>query len=369
MINPLTGNPDNSEAGGFARSMSELQWLLLILVALYFFVPTGPLENRDVVIASMVAYSAFILVFRYFGSRVRETRMKLAIETWAMIGFITAVLWNTGYTESPLLNLYLLVIIACAITLGKAMTLLEVFLVACCYLHMSFSVYSVDIFTLETFTLLMARFSPFLLVAYVTSLLASDILSAKHKITLLSQTDELTGVLNMRAFNLLLEKQLASAARYGEAFSIIMLDVDELKRVNDQYGHATGSRMIQTVSRTLKNSVRATDIVARFGGDEFVILMAHTSTEHAQLVAERILKAVAAISFDIDGNTVATTASIGIAGFPECTANPAKVLDMADMALYRSKREGRNRVNCHEQGPEPRQPVTDISNRRALQSA
>lgn len=249
------------------------------------------------------------------------------------------------------------------------MTLLEVFLIACCYLHMSFSVYSVDIFTLETFTQLMARFSPFLLVAYVTSLLASDILSAKQKITLLSQTDELTGVLNMRAFNLLLEKELASAARYRESFSIIMLDVDELKRVNDQYGHAAGSRMIQTVSRTLKNCVRATDIVARFGGDEFVILMTHSSTEHAQLVAERILKAVATISFDIDGSSVSTTASIGIAGFPECTADPAKVLDMADMALYRSKREGRNRISCHEQGPEPQQPVTDISNRRALQSA
>jgi diguanylate cyclase (GGDEF)-like protein len=369
MDNRIANELDSSELKGFARSMAELQWLLLILVALYFFIPTGPLENTDAVIVSMVGYSAFVLLFRYFSFRVRETRMKLAIETWAMIGFITAILWNTGYTESPLLNLYLLVIIACAITLGKAMTLLEVFLIACCYLYMGFNIYSVDIFTAETFTLLMARFSPFLLVAYVTSMLASDILSAKKKITLLSQTDELTGVLNMRAFNLLLEKELASALRYREPFSILMVDVDDLKGINDQYGHITGSRMIQTVSRTLKNSVRASDILARFGGDEFVILMTHTRTEHARLVAERIRKAIANMSFIVDDNNIKATASIGIACYPECVEDPSKVLEKADEALYRSKQAGRNMVSWHDEVPESQQPVTDFSSHPARQSA
>ncbi len=361
MLNRVTNELDAEELKGFARSMAELQWLLLILVILYFFIPTGPINNSDAMIAAMVGYSAFVLLFRYFNFRVRETRMKLAIETWAMIGFITVILWHTGYTESPLLNLYLLVIIACAITLGKIMTLLEVFLIACCYLYMGFNHYSTDIFAPETFTLLMARFSPFLLVAYVTSMLASDILAGKRKITLQSQTDELTGLLNMRAFNLLLEKQQASAARYREPFSILMVDVDELKEVNDHYGHKAGSRTIQTVSSTIRNSVRASDILARYGGDEFVILLTHTRTEQARLVAERIRAAIANMSFDVDGNRITATASIGIACFPECVQDPAEVLDKADQALYRSKQDGRNKVSWFEEEPALPQSAPDLS--------
>ncbi len=371
MLKQLKHELETQELHGFARSMAELQWFLLILVLLYFFIPTGPLDNSDGIIVTMVAYSLFILLSRYSKFRFRETRMKLAIETWVMTGFITAILWNTGYTESPLLNLYLLVIIACAITLGKVMTLLEVVLIACCYLYMGFSYYSVDIFSAETFTMLMARFSPFLLVAYVTSLLASDILSAKNKITLLSQTDELTGLLNMRAFNLLLDKEVAGAARYRETFSILMVDVDGLKAINDEYGHATGSRMIQSVSDTLKSSVRASDIVARFGGDEFVLLLTHTSREQARLVAERIRSAIARMTFEADGKLLTTTVSIGIAGFPECVDDPSRVLDRADEALYLSKENGRNRVTLYaEQGESAvLQPVAEFRNHHARRYA
>ena len=192
---------DKEELKGFARSMAELQWLLLILVILYFFIPTRPITDSDSLIITMVSYFAFVIVFRYLNFLARETHWKLAIETWAMIAFISTVLSYTGLVESPLLNLYLLVIIACAITLGKIMTLLEVVLIACCYLYMAYLSYPDSLFVPETFTMLMAKFSPFLLVAYVTSMLASDILYAKRRITLLSKTDDLTGLLNMRAFN------------------------------------------------------------------------------------------------------------------------------------------------------------------------
>lgn len=347
MFDKITDELETAELKGFARSMSELQWLLLILVLLYFYVPTGPVANSDSLTAAMVGYAAFILVFRYVGFGLRETRLKLAIETWTMIGFITVVLWHTGHTESPLLNLYLLVIIVCALTLGKVMTLLEVCLIACCYLYLGYGQYPVDTFTAETLTRLLARFSPFLLVAYVTSLLAEDILAAKRKITLLSQTDELTGLLNMRAFNLMLEKNRTSAVRYRDPFSILMLDIDGLKDINDHYGHATGSQMISSVARALKNSVRASDVVARFGGDEFVLLLPHTTAEQAVQYAERIRTAVSRVAIDIDGIPLATSASIGIAGFPGNVSDPALVLERADAALYRSKQDGRNRITLY----------------------
>lgn len=343
---------DKEELKGFSRSMAELQWLLLILVILYFFIPTRPITNNDGLIITMVSYSVFVLLFRYINFQSRETRLKLAVETWAMIAFISIVLAFTGQVESPLLNLYLLVIIACAITLGKVMTLLEVILIACCYLYMGYLSYSNGLFAAETFTMLMAKFSPFLLVAYVTSMLAADILHAKQRITLLSKTDDLTGLLNMRAFNNILEREIARVIRYAQPFTVIMIDVDGLKSVNDRYGHTVGSRLIKMIAHSIGQSVRSTDVLARYGGDEFIILMTHTSTEHAQVAAERIRTAIHNTAFDTKGNRISTTVSVGIASYPECVEEPAEVLEKADIALYKSKQSGRNRVTYYDKALE-----------------
>ena len=339
---------EEEELRGFTRSMTELQWLLLILAVLYFFIPTRPILNTDAMIVIMVCYAAFVMAFRYLNFRARETRWKLAIETWAMISFITLVIWHTGQMESPLMNLYLLVIIACAITLGKVMTLLEVMLIATCYLYMGYASYSTAIFVPETFTTLMAKFSPFLLVAYVTSMLASDILNAKKKITILSQTDELTGLLNMRAFNTIMEKEIATAERYRQAFTVVMIDVDNLKTINDRFGHPAGSRLIIVIADAIRNCVRSADVLARYGGDEFIALLTHTSAEQARHVAERIRSAIDNTSFDMDGKRISSTVSIGIASFPDCVTEAKQVLNKADVALYRSKNTGRNRVSYYE---------------------
>ena len=339
---------DKEELRGFTRSMAELQWLLLILVILYFFIPTRPITDSNALIITMVSYAVFVLLFRYSNFQARETRWKLAVETWAMITFISLVLSYTGLVESPLLNLYLLVIIACAITLGKLMTLLEVMLIASCYLYMAYLKYSTGVFAAETFTMLMAKFSPFLLVAYVTSMLSSDILNAKRRITLLSRTDDLTGLLNMRAFNDLLEKEIARVTRYAQPLTVIMVDVDSLKGINDRYGHTAGSRLIRTIGQSISDSVRNTDVVARYGGDEFVIMTTHTGTDEAHMVAERIRSAIHNTSFDMQGNRISTTVSVGIASFPECVDEAIEVLDKADIALYKSKQTGRDRVTYYD---------------------
>ncbi|MGB5472969.1 MAG: GGDEF domain-containing protein [Gammaproteobacteria bacterium] len=348
------------ELKSFSHSMADLHWLLLILVLVYFFIPTGEISSPDAIILSMVAYAGFVLVFRYMNIHARDTRFKLAIETWVMVIFITIVLQHTGQIESPLLNLYLLVIIASAITLGKAMTLLEVLLIASCYLLMGYQQFSSDIFSPQTFTLLMAKFSPFLLVAAVTSILAADILAAKRKIMLLSQTDELTGLLNMRAFNTILKREIARASRYDESLTLIMIDLDGLKQVNDLYGHSTGSRMIQAVGQALQRCVRTSDVLARYGGDEFVILMSHTGLDSARTSAERIRSTITNTTLSARGQCIAATASIGLANFPEGVDEAATVLDKADLALYSSKQCGRNRVTNYVKDMEDGLPTPDL---------
>ena len=338
---------EGDDLRSFTHSMTELQWLLLILVMLYFYIPTHPIDKPDALIAVMVSFAGFVLLFRYFRCCTREARWKLAIQTWGMIAFITFVLYDTGKTGSPLLNLYLLVIIACAITLGKVMTMLEVLLIAACYLFMGYADYGSGIISPGTFTTLMANFSPFLLVAYVTSLLAEDIHHAKRRITVLSQTDELTGLLNMRAFSTLLDKEITMVERYPQPFTLMMIDVDGLKKVNDHFGHTAGTRLLKSVAGSISDCVRTSDVLARYGGDEFVILMPHTRSEAARIAAERIRAAIHKTSFDMNGQHIAASASIGIASYPESVDTARDVLEKADIALYKSKQSGRDRVTVY----------------------
>ncbi|MGB5438118.1 MAG: GGDEF domain-containing protein [Gammaproteobacteria bacterium] len=348
----IKNNPDTlletGEARGFTRSMFELQALLLILVLLYFFMPTQAITNRQAMITTMIIYAAVVLSFRFLTLLPPSNCWKLALETWGMIAFITAILWHTGLVQSPLLNLYLLVIIACAITLGKIMTMLEVGLIASCYIYMAYLTYTTGDAAPPSLTILLAKFSPFMLVAYVTSILASDILTAKKKIALLSQTDELTGLFNMRTFNLMLGKEIVRAARHRQPFTIVMIDVDDLKSVNDLHGHQAGSRLLKIIAGSILDSIRTSDVLARYGGDEFIILMTQTSTEHASIIAERIRAAIHNTSFELHGSRVVTTVSIGIASFPDNVGTADAVFEKADVALYKSKQDGRDRVTFYE---------------------
>jgi diguanylate cyclase (GGDEF)-like protein len=190
----------------------------------------------------------------------------------------------------------------------------------------------------------MILFTPILLVGYITTLLAADVEYAREELILLSDTDELTGLKNRRAFNSALSMEVKKAIRYERPFSIMMLDADYLKQVNDRYGHDTGDKLIVSVSQVIKSSLRETDILARFGGDEFVIMLPDTSDTKAFDVAERIRIAVENTSINAAGNSVSSTLSIGIAGYPVDSENIDEVTKKADKALYASKQTGRNVV-------------------------
>lgn len=155
----------------------------------------------------------------------------------------------------------------------------------------------------------------------------------------LSRTDPLTSVGNALAFQEHFEQESARAARYGEPLSLILLDVDRLKAINDRHGHRAGSRALQAVGRALREGGRATDIAARVGGDEFALLAPNTATPAAVALAERIRGLVARAH--VDGLTV----SLGVATLGGARTSDARTLwDRADAALYEAKRRGRNRV-------------------------
>lgn len=337
-------NIEQVELKGFSRSVAELEWLLLILVLLYFLAPGTFIANEPAVITAMVSFAAFVFVFHYLNFNSIESHWKIAIETWVMIAFITWVLIYTGRNESPLLNLYLLVIITSGLTLGKITTLLEFVLITCIYLYLGYPDFETRSLDLADFTQIMIKFAPFLLIAYLISMLSADLHFARSMFQYLSETDELTGLFNKRAYGKLSQREMAKAQRYGHSFSVIMADADTLKKVNDQYGHDAGDKLIRTIAETIHLNLRETDILARYGGDEFVIFLPETPAEQARDVAERIREAAAAIKFMVYKDPMPVSVSIGMASYPEDSRAVEDILDRADRALYVSKQAGRNCV-------------------------
>lgn len=158
-------------------------------------------------------------------------------------------------------------------------------------------------------------------------------------------TDELTGLTNRRRFLELLRGEMARARRYGHPLSLLMVDLDHLKQINDQNGHAAGDAMLRGIAQCLRASLRGTDVPARLGGDEFAVLMPETAREAACLIAERIRAAVEQFRAAVDGKEIFSTVSIGVMSraVGQLQDLPS-FIHKADEALYHSKSGGRNRV-------------------------
>jgi diguanylate cyclase (GGDEF)-like protein len=156
----------------------------------------------------------------------------------------------------------------------------------------------------------------------------------------LSMTDPLTGLHNRRALMEKLDEEFSRMARYGAVLSLALIDVDQFKPYNDEFGHPAGDAVLETVARLLVSESRATDFVARYGGEEFAVVFCNTGLDGAQVLAERIRRAIEEEPWPERGITV----SIGIARSGPATADPDALIGAADRALYDAKQAGRNRV-------------------------
>ncbi len=161
----------------------------------------------------------------------------------------------------------------------------------------------------------------------------------------LALRDDLTKAFNRRFFDSYLDEEIERSRRYGSLFSIIFLDLDDLKTVNNFYGHLTGSRTLQEVAKRILTAVRTIDKVVRFGGDEFCIVLPETDQEQAMAVANRVRKSLTATPFVIDGNVeISITASFGIAAYPTHGLSKDDLIRQADAAMYRVKSTTKNAV-------------------------
>jgi diguanylate cyclase (GGDEF)-like protein len=151
-------------------------------------------------------------------------------------------------------------------------------------------------------------------------------------------TDPLTNIPNRRALNNHLDLEIRRARRYQHDFTVLMIDLNGFKRINDRFGHPQGDRVLQHAARCLQDSIRDTDFIARFGGDEFAVILPETSVSSAQVVSEKLARVLASSPIELSNEEqVSLTLSIGIATYPQDGNTPDELISAADQAMYTAK--------------------------------
>ncbi|WP_210395189.1 GGDEF domain-containing protein [Motiliproteus sediminis] len=167
---------------------------------------------------------------------------------------------------------------------------------------------------------------------------------ANRELAILSSTDRLTGLFNRGHWEQQLQREFKRFQRYGADASLVMLDIDHFKRINDGFGHQAGDEVIRTLGRTILEAVRDTDVAGRYGGEEFAIILSDTSVDGAVAFCERLRVAVEQLAVEHDSRPIPFTISLGVARIEPTYGNPDIWLSHADQALYAAKESGRNRV-------------------------
>lgn len=186
---------------------------------------------------------------------------------------------------------------------------------------------------------------------------AAQLREVSAELDRLARTDSLTGILNRRAFFDLLGIEFRRSRRYSRHLSVLMLDLDNFKRVNDQWGHPFGDYVLRSISQIIASSVRESDIIGRYGGEEFAVALPETGPEQSVVVAEKLRRAIEVFAFESDGlpppedAPLYMTISIGVSALPvDAGHDEFELIHRADRALYEAKRAGKNQVVLFGQG-------------------
>ncbi|WP_420427651.1 GGDEF domain-containing protein [Algiphilus sp.] len=340
---PLEWDADTIQLHGFSRGVHQIQWLLVSLVLLYLALTGDPFGRSQVAALGTLAYFLVTLGAQALPTFGFSRRWLLAWHTWVMIAFITWLLYVLGGVDGPLVGLYVLAVITAALALGKLATMLEVMVVAACYLLLLYHGSGGAAFAGPGLAIACAHVIMFLLVGYLTTVLADAIHLANERMLLMARTDPLTGFANRNALAQATRDLVETAQRRDAHFVVLMADMDNLKLINDGFGHSVGDAALVAVAERIKGIARDGDILSRLHGDEFVVVFPDTTVAEGRAMADRLLAQIEAHS----RLATAPRISIGLAGFPEHGASMDALLHRADEAMYAAKRGGGHAVQVY----------------------
>ncbi len=340
---------DREERAVQQRILSILQWGLLFLVALCTQLPCVPVQQPLVLFIALTCCALIFTGVHFIRPKAQGARWLLELDTWAVLVLTTVAVWQTGFLSSPFLPLYFVAIMLTGVVLDAKAAYQQTAAVTLCWLLLAaadskaFSG-SLEALRIDTEYLVVPLIRLILLwmLAWTVSQFALENEITKEKIRQLSRTDQLTGLWNMKMLLIFMQREYQRTLTRSGKFSVLMIDADSLKAVNDALGHHAGTMLIVSISETMRSELREEDMLARFGGDEFIAFLPETDCQDAFNVAERLRRKIATTPMIYEGHAVEITVSCGIACFPVHGEDLIEVMKMADRALYRSKDAGKN---------------------------
>ena len=271
-------------------------------------------------------------------------RWRLPLEATVVLAFLTILIALTGGKDSPYFFGYILLVGAAALSTSDVGGAVLAMISSIAYLAAVLIAAGGTTLPSDNFGVVAFNLVSISLVMYVASVIGREQRRAREEALKLSRFDSLTALHSRDYFTSELEQEILRATRTGRPFAVAMVDLDGLKAANDRFGHDWGDHLLKAVADVMKGDIRVTDVAARYGGDEFALMLPETDLSGAILVAEKVRVDISRIALPHNGAVVRTSASIGIVTFPDDGRSSAELMRRADLAMYEAKRRGRDQI-------------------------
>jgi diguanylate cyclase (GGDEF)-like protein len=319
-------------------------WAWILSAGILVFASGLWSDRQGAILAILGIAGLFVLVAHDLLPAGALGRAKYLVEGGVSIVFVTLIVLLTGAALSPFFFAFILIVVGAALVVPPAATVALAVLAAASYvvaIAVDLAPRGLDV---AAIAVVGVNLVSLILLAFVVMAVAREQRRTRQAAVRLSTIDALTGLANRAYVLAAVEREMERGTRYGRGFCLLMADLDDLKAVNDSYGHRAGDRVLAGVADVIRAGVRRIDTPARLGGDEFVVLLPETDPTGAFVVAEKIRQGVAAMrTLERDG-PVPVSVSIGLVAWPDDGATLDQLMNAVDEAMYASKRRGKNRI-------------------------
>jgi diguanylate cyclase (GGDEF)-like protein len=330
-------------SGAYDRVVRIVSWIFILATSTIVAVTGLWPDTQPAIYALLASAGLFVLVVHDLLPPASLGTAKFIVEGSVAITFATLLVLLTGGPASPFFFTFPLLVGGAALVVSPRVTFALASIATLAYL-LAIAPPGSGPISQTTVATAGINLTALVLLSYVAMVIAREQRRARDAAIRLSTIDPLTGLFNRTFFFAAVDREIARSARSNRGFCVLMMDLDELKTINDRNGHYFGDLVLRGVGEVIRSGVRRIDTAARYGGDEFVVLLPETDPTGAYVLAEKVRIGVTELDVPVGATRIESSISVGVVSYPNDGRTSDELLISADQAMYASKRGGKNRV-------------------------